>query len=76
MIIKFKYEKIEKLEGSKNVKGASKVIVLQDDVELSLNKYYYILEGVFYYSSSEGWPIEVASSESEFKEYILDKVLI
>ncbi len=76
MIIKFKYEKIEKLEGSKNVKGASKVIVLQDDVELSLNKYYYILEGVFYYSSSEGWPIEVASSEAEFNQYLLDEVLV
>ncbi len=61
---------------SNTQKDVSKVTMFQDGVEVILNPYYYTLGGKYYLKNIEGQSFEVASSESEFKEYILDKVLI
>ncbi len=76
MKITIKYEAIEKLEGSKNVKDASKVIVLQDDVELAMHGYFLIAEDKYHYCDIYGYSLEVASSEAEFNQYLLDEVLV
>ncbi len=65
-----------KYNKSNTQKDVSKVTMFQDGVEVILNPYYYTLGGKYYLKNIEGMSFEVASSESEFKEYILDKVLI
>ncbi len=72
MVTTIKYDKVKKLEGSKNVKGARKITMFQDGVEITLDRYYYTLEGIYYSRTTEGWPFEVASSEGEFNEYLVD----
>ncbi len=56
-------------------KGISKVTVLQDEVEIPLTGYYYLVEGIYYYYVNLDQVSAIASNEAEFKQYLRDEVL-
>ncbi len=69
MKITIKYKK------SRFPKDLSKITVLQDGLAMSLDKPYYVINGKYYYRDGFGQVSLVASSEAEFKSYLIDEEL-
>ncbi len=61
---------------SKCLKYFSKVTVLQDGLTVPLTGSYYVIDGEYCYRDTDGQVSVVASNEAEFKQYLLDEVLV
>ncbi len=53
-------------------KDLSKITVLQDDLTVSLNGSYYVVDGKYYYYDTYGQVSLVASNPAEFKQYFIE----
>ncbi len=60
---------------SKYLKDLSKITILQDGLEIPLNKSYYRVGDRYYHSDNNKQIYTVAFNEPEFKEYIQDRVI-